>query len=108
MIITGLVAGTSALLASSGTLLQPTNIQQINNNEVTMYSTKDTQVKISHDEDFEIIVANEKGHVVAQDDGGSFTVKIKKNTKYVLDAQTGWNDSYFKINNKNIVVKANQ
>lgn len=108
MIITGLVAGTSALVASSGTLLQPTNIQQINNNEVIMYSTKDTQVKISHDENFEIIVGDDKGHVFNNKDGQGLTLKIKKNTQYSLDAQTGWNDSYFKINNKNIVVRANR
>lgn len=99
----------TSIIASSllfpGFGLQPVSITQTSNNTIALYATQDTQIQISHDAGFEIIVSNNK-QVFDNQDGKGLKLTIKKNQKYEIDAQTGFKSGYFKINNTKVNVKA--
>lgn len=106
--ITGLVAGI-ALLMTTGTALQPVNVQQVSNNTITAYATKTSVVHITHASGFEIITYNKRGKVIKQGDGiDKYNVKIHAGTKLYINAQTGWNTQAFKVNQTPIIVKGNK
>lgn len=107
ILTTGLVAGTMALAYGTGTPLQPMNIYRVDNNTTRVFVAKDMTVHLSNTEAFEIIVDKGGNPIAEGDNKKGYDIKVSKGTTLNIDAQTGYNDEYFKIGDHTIFVSGN-